>query len=702
MKKFINLNYGYKDSLDYKKRLKLIKKSKFDGVFIYSQYEPQAYIQDIIDEGLEIGSLHLSYKKFDEDGILVDKEYVNVIWQGGADTDEYLQTLYNEIDFANKYSIKTVVMHITGGANPPPFCNEGVEFIRKILLRCKQYGMVLCLENLRRIDYLIKVFEVIDDESLKFCFDSGHANYMTKNADNFPWDQLGRKLYYLHLNDNDTFSDQHFPPFYGTIKWEKLINIIYSYKRDIDLTLEVRNKSYLSTLDEKEFLAICSRNLRRLERKILLREYSLVDEYIKGYPYSLAYAERYLNDGSDSGFSKNSTLRKTSPKYGKQSFYLKNVKYSADIEQHDFGKIRDYLKDNTICVHPDICKPVETVDVSNGMLVSPTASGRTLICIEPNDFFFIKVAYTRCLGRLTRHMGTDKIKSAVEVTNLLKDASAKGKLNEKFAFLCEDNGRVVILKNNNMFIKNIDILNSTEKTYEYGVIIREGRAYPYIDKKEYLIPFFSLFSNEYYPGTNIRVSDRHEMLLIQLYKKQTKNLMDFLLEDIIFPLYHTYFDALIYAGVELEAHSQNMLLSIDENGHILRIVCRDLESAGRDIPLMEYFNISNSEGVSYKRNVILPKDEKQKYAKYYITHSFMFDFKLGEYLVTKLLNLVSNYDSSFSVDLAQSRIKQFNKKFIEKLPTDFFPPDWCDYEKINFEKEKRERVYQWHENPKYR
>ena len=290
------------------------------------------------------------------------------------------------------------------------------------------------------------------------------------------------------------------------------------------------------------------------------------------------------------------------------------------------------------------------------------------------------------------------------MTNLLVNAVESGQVNSKFAFLREDKGRVILLNKKNLFIKNISSTEYAEKGYEYGVIVREGRPYPYIDKKENLIPFFALFSKEYYPVTGelIGPTNSYEPLLIQLYKKQSKYMMDFMLEDIVYPLFNTYFDALIYAGVELEAHAQNMLLSVDENGHVLRIVCRDLESAGRDIPLMEHFHICDKEQVSYKRNELLPKQEGQKYAKYYITHSFMFDFKLGEYLVSKILKTAEDYDATFSVQTAQDKIKKFNKQFIEKLPADFFPLDWCDYAKVNYEKTKQPRVYVWHDNPKYR
>ena len=466
-------------------------------------------------------------------------------------SNEYLATLLKELEFAHKYGINTIVMHITGGSNPPPFSQYGVEFIRTILNKCKEYDMTLCLENLRRLDYLIKVFKCIEDDSLKFCFDSGHANYMTNNVDTFPWDKLGSRLYYLHLNDNNTLHDQHFPPFYGNIKWQKLINRIFFFNRRIGLTLEVRNKDQFQNVSELDFLRTCIRSLKHLEKKIEIKEYALIDEYLKCYPYSLAYAERYLNDGSDSGFSANTTYRSTSPKHGKRKFYLKNIVINSEDKVMNFGNADGYLPAGEICIHPDVFLSNSNNISHLGMDVSPTASGRTLMHIENDGFFFLKVAYTRCLGRLTRHMGSDKIKSAVEVTDLLMNAVQSGKVNSCFAFLREDKGRVILLNERNKFIKNLSPAEYAEKDYEYGVIVREGKPYPYLNKKEYLIPFFSLFSKEYYPVTGelIDPANSYEPLLIQLYKKQSKSMMDFVLEDIVYPLYNTYFDAMIYAGV---------------------------------------------------------------------------------------------------------------------------------------------------------
>ena len=237
MKKFINFNYGFKQNTDYVARARLIKATGFDGVFLYAKYNPETYIGDILGVGLEIGSFHLSYQKCAPDGTKLVQDYVNMLWTDGDESRDYLNLLYSEIEFANKYGIKNIIMHITGGNEPPAFNDNGIRFIGNVLARCKQYGMTLCLENLRRLDYLEKVFKAIDDDCLKFCFDSGHANYMTQNADSFDWEKFGSKLYYLHLNDNDGNSDQHLPPYMGNI--DKLIDT-----KDFIYIGEVNSKSH--------------------------------------------------------------------------------------------------------------------------------------------------------------------------------------------------------------------------------------------------------------------------------------------------------------------------------------------------------------------------------------------------------------------------------------------------------------------------
>lgn len=429
-----------------------------------------------------------------------------------------------------------------------------------------------------------------------------------------------------------------------------------------------------------------------------------IEEFLINDQLAYIKAERYLNNGSPSGFSdKHTTSEKTSPRSTITSFGLPLIRITEDIKCENIGSnIESYLKSMCIFVHPDILYEglFENIEynMDKEIYVSPTASGRTVLCLDQN--FFIKLSYPRYLGRMIRHMQAEKVQSACDVTKLLMEAVDNKKTSETFSFFREDSGRVLYIPNNKIRL-NLNVPLNNEMKYEYGNLFRENKPYPYINEKEFLIPFFSLFGNEYDPFSQSINNQDDPPLLIQLFKKQSKRIDLFLLEDILFPLYRTYFEALLYAGIELEAHAQNMLLSVDPNFKVKRIVCRDLESAGKDIPLINTLGIKHNSFGKYKTNNLEITSVDYKYNKYYVTHSFMFDFKLGEYVVTPLIQLAKDY---FDVDTNQLciSIKEFNQKYISLLPTNFFPSDWCTYDNINWEKEGKKRVYNWHAKPKYR
>lgn len=263
MNKSICFNYKYNS--DYKERIHLIEESGFSGVFLYSQYNPVEYIDLIGKSSLKIESLHLPYKKY-VDGKCIDSRYVNVLWQDNHESKIYVKELIEEVKFANEYNINTVVMHITGGNTPPQMNECGIMSIEKVLNTCEKYNITLCLENLRRLDYLDYVFKKINSDKLKFCFDSGHANSMTKNIQDFPWDKFGNILYYLHLNDNNGDKDQHLIPFNGNINWSELMTVIFKYNKNIGLTLEVRSSEEIRNhYTEFEYLELCFNSITKLQ-----------------------------------------------------------------------------------------------------------------------------------------------------------------------------------------------------------------------------------------------------------------------------------------------------------------------------------------------------------------------------------------------------------------------------------------------------
>ena len=80
---------------------------------------------------------------------------------------------------------------------------------------------------------------------LGICYDSGHGN---ANA-NKQLDHLERnkgRLIALHLDDNDGTGDQHQPPYYATVDWDRLAGIIAtsSYNRPLSFELSMMNTPF--------------------------------------------------------------------------------------------------------------------------------------------------------------------------------------------------------------------------------------------------------------------------------------------------------------------------------------------------------------------------------------------------------------------------------------------------------------------------
>ncbi len=77
-------------------------------------------------------------------------------------------------------------------------------------------------------------------------YDSGHGNIAEgKGMDRL--EPYKDRLQALHLNDNDSSGDQHQPPFFGTVDWERMVKLLAesSYKgRPLSFELAMRNTPF--------------------------------------------------------------------------------------------------------------------------------------------------------------------------------------------------------------------------------------------------------------------------------------------------------------------------------------------------------------------------------------------------------------------------------------------------------------------------
>ena len=74
------------------------------------------------------------------------------------------------------------------------------------------------------------VFDNIQSDYLKVCYDSGHDHF--HYSDTFDFEKYKDKIAVTHIHDNDQDEDEHLLPFDGTIDWnslmEKFENINYN------------------------------------------------------------------------------------------------------------------------------------------------------------------------------------------------------------------------------------------------------------------------------------------------------------------------------------------------------------------------------------------------------------------------------------------------------------------------------------------
>lgn len=394
--------------------------------------------------------------------------------------------------------------------------------------------------------------------------------------------------------------------------------------------------------------------------------------------------ERYVNIGSPSGFSEiHTTSFPTSAKGANESFYLCGATFPSDIKIEEFGVKPNFADDWQMLIHPDMMYNPKHNDLFSictdinltALQVAPTASSRTVKILD-SEGWFLKLNYKGMIGRIDRTIGWNQALSAVEVSNIISNAIDSGKLPKNFFFMREPFARVVYLKHK-------------RKRYEYGIVFREPFAYSKSNEIKYLIPAFSLFSKD-------DKTPNDPTILNQLINNQSKSVEDFLFEDIFSPLYESYFKLLLTCGLELECHAQNTLFAIGEDCKIVGVVAKDGESIDKDLSLMEQLNIQQN--IQTTRYKCLRKED----SNYRIMHSFMFDFKLGEYLVKPIIeDALKNF--SFDKEKLVERIKEHNNIFIAKLPGDFFPLDkkWYYYDNIVHDR-KKPRPYIGKDNPNYR
>ncbi len=258
MKKGISLYFGFKEILPEEK-FKLIKEAGFDCIITSADpvfNSQNGTIEDQIElfkkYNLSHSSLHMRYKSSELPEFFKNSEI----------GDRIEQDLIKDVKIASKYGFSAVVVHL--------FCTNstreiGFNRIRRILKLCEKLKVPLAIENIDDPPTLKAIFEEIESPYLKFCYDSGHNNFIDPEFDYL--EKYGDKLICLHLHDNAGIEDEHTLNKYGTIDWDNLAKKLSKLNSEINLDYELLLYKRGNETKE-EVLAETFKQACKLEEKI--------------------------------------------------------------------------------------------------------------------------------------------------------------------------------------------------------------------------------------------------------------------------------------------------------------------------------------------------------------------------------------------------------------------------------------------------
>lgn len=406
-----------------------------------------------------------------------------------------------------------------------------------------------------------------------------------------------------------------------------------------------------------------------------------IDAFFQNQIETYLYLERYVNNGSPSGWhEKHKTSFDTNPFTGKTSFRLLKFE-DMDLQSYLIGESNP-LFSNVNYAHPDsiesrVLSQSGRSLVETEFLTSPTSGGRTMFIRDNNFPGYLKLTYDiGRIGRVDRQISYKHCLSSYETNQTIKNAIDLGAASSGFGIQLESAAKVSVLQTDKGF-------------YEWGVIFREFRPYPYTQNVGLLVPGFSLFGKD-------RFAPNDECILIQLIERKKADPYDYL-RRLIMMIIDCYWEIVVSCAFHIECHGQNCFFEIDENFDIKRFIVKDMDSVDKDIPLAKYMGLRDK----WDSYPVMCFDESVYYYK--IRSSYMYDFKLGEYLLSPIIDTVVDKYGIDPTRLYEEVKDHVHKKYLCNLPKDYFPLDGCWYNCDNSERlPGMKRAYYSHENPKFR
>jgi hypothetical protein len=312
----------------------------------------------------------------------------------------------------------------------------------------------------------------------------------------------------------------------------------------------------------------------------------------------LTYLERYRNEGTRT-YSEHAAYTECRPEYqptiGAPEFDLPAWELPQNVMQvyradPPAGLEARYLPGDraVFVVHPQLVDDgagdpwlARTVALGRPLpplRVSPGSSTRTLFSVDRRHPHALKVHFPYRVSRYGRRMRDEVVAQAITVSGALQAWGGGG--DPGFAFLREVIG-----------VTHPRMESGDTRGENWGYLVRDLHPFPHSAEEGRLIPGFALYGRD-------RFDPDVEPLIVDL--ADASDPLGWTLHHVMRPIVRQWVRCYRELGFILEPHGQNVLLEIDQQGAVRRLVHRDL-SVGIDMRRRRHVGLPDGALNDYNR-----------------------------------------------------------------------------------------------------
>ena len=210
--------------------LRCVANTGFDSVFTNS--EDPDYVKWISERcsesGLTYEALHAPFKN------------INDIWYHNEASQQMVKRLCDAVSLAAQHHVPIVVVHLSSGEQCPHVTDAGLENFDAVVRFAKERGVILAVENQRKLGNISTIFEIYEkDSNVGFCWDVGHEACFARGKEYMPL--FSDRCVMTHIHDNNCRHnvDEHLIPFDGQIDFRRTADLIHNSNYTGTLMLEL-------------------------------------------------------------------------------------------------------------------------------------------------------------------------------------------------------------------------------------------------------------------------------------------------------------------------------------------------------------------------------------------------------------------------------------------------------------------------------